>query len=328
MVKVLIAIKTRQLSKTVDVLSKYAEVIVASKEDEKTLCREIAEVEILIVGTTPITKNIIDAAKKLKGIVKYGVGYDNIDVEAATEKNIVVINNPDYGIETVADHTFTLLLCLAKRVIPAFDMLRRREWPRIWFSPPSKILGIELEGKILGIVGFGQIGRRVAKRALACGMKIISYSPHVKKTEVRKFGAEPVNLEELIKKSDFISLHTSLTKETYHLFNEKRLKMMKREAFLINVARGPLIDEDALYKALKERWIQGAALDVFEIEPPSKENPLLCLDNVVLTPHIAWFSKEAIERLAALVHERTIELLKGRIPKTIINPSVLETRKV
>jgi D-3-phosphoglycerate dehydrogenase len=181
-----------------------------------------------------------------------------------------------------------------------------------------------LKDKTVGIIGFGRIGRKVAQRLKGFEVKILSYDPYVPEEIFREYGVEKVDFETLIKESDIITVHTPLTDETRHMIGEKELRSMKREAILINVSRGGIIDEKALYKALKERWISGAGLDVLEVEPPSKDNPLLRLDNVIITPHMAWYSNKSLDEIRRKAAEEVARALSGQIPMNLVNRDVLK----
>ena len=306
------------------ILSRYASVTVANTTSEDQLVEFVKDVDVIMVVYAKITKRIINSATKLKGIVRYGIGVDNIDLEAATAKGVVVANVPDYAIETVADHAWALILALVRRIVIADKYVRNRLYIGKWTNPPEYLRGIDLSGKVLGLVGVGRIGREVAKRAKGFGVKILGYDPYISSDVAKEFGIELVNLDTLLSESDIISIHCPLTKETYHLINEDKIRLMRKRPYIINTARGAIIDEKALYKALKEGWIAGAALDVFEIEPPPENNPLFELDNVVLTPHIAWYTEEALRRLEMSAVEEAIRILRGELPRNIVNREVLK----
>jgi D-3-phosphoglycerate dehydrogenase len=310
------------------ILSRYASVTVANTTSEDQLVELVKDVDVIMVVYAKITKRIINSATKLKGIIRYGIGVDNIDLEAATAKGVIVANVPDYAIETVADHTWALILALVRRIVIADKYVRNRLYIGKWTNPPEYLRGIDLSGKVLGLVGVGRIGREVAKRAKGFGVKILGYDPYISSDVAKEFGIELVNLDTLLRESDIISIHCPLTKETYHLINEDKIRLMRKRPYIINTARGAIIDEKALYKALKEGWIAGAALDVFEIEPPPENNPLFELDNVVLTPHIAWYTEEALRRLEMSAVEEAIRILRGELPKNIVNKEVLKFIKI
>jgi len=300
------------------ILCEYAKVTLAKSTSEENLIKEVKDVDVLMVVYAKITEKIINSAEKLKGIVRYGIGVDNIDIETATKRKIPVANVPDYSIGTVADHTLALILSLNRKITIADRIVKKGEWG-IWTAPSQKLKGFDLEGKILGLIGIGRIGSAVARRAKGFGMRIIAYDPYVTKEIAEKLGIELVDLAALLKNADFISIHTPLTPETCGMIGEKELRMIKKTAYIINTARGPIIQERALYKALKEGWIAGAGLDVYEKEPPDPNNPLLKLENVIATPHIAYYTEEAIRRLAISAAEEAVRILQGQLPKNLVN---------
>ncbi len=263
-----------------------------------------------------VDKEVIAAAGDLKIIANYGVGYNNIDVEAATKHGIVVTNTPDPVIEPTAELAFALMLAAARRV-PECDRKMRVQNGLKWGVLEN--LGQTLYGKTLGIVGMGRIGQAVARRAMASGMKIAYYNRTQLSSEIEsKYQAQRLELDELLKGSDIISLHTPLTVETQHLIDREKLKLMKPTAILINTARGLVIDETALIEALQKKWIYSAALDVYENEP--KINPLLLeLDNVVLAPHNGTATVEARNEMSRFVSQNIIRFFAGRTDITRVN---------
>ena len=273
---------------------------------------------LICLLTDPIDKDVIDASPNLKIIANYAVGYDNIDVEYATKKGIVVTNTPGVLTETVADLTWALMLSIARRICEGDEFMRQGKF-KGW--APLLMLGGDIYGKTLGIIGAGRIGRAVARRAKGFNMNVIYYSRHRNEEIEREANAEYVSFDELLSRADFISLHVPLTKETYHMIGWDELKKMKPTAYLINTARGKCIDEEALYKALKNGIIAGAALDVFENEPLVHEG-LKKLKNVVITPHIGSASLETRTKMAEMVAENVIAVLKGKKAPNCVNPEV------
>jgi len=320
--KVLITEPTPFIEEEWKILEKYAAVRLAKGITEDDLLAEVKDVDVMLVVYAKITKRIIESAPRLKGIVRYGIGLDNVDIRAATEMGVYVANVPDYCIGTVAEHTFALLLALARKIILADRIIKSASW-KVWTQQPIELMGTDLEGKVLGLIGIGNIGSAVAIRAKAFGMKVIAYDPYIEKDRASSLGVELVDLDTLLKNSDFVSIHAPLTPETRGMIGEQELKKMKKTAYLINTSRGPIVKEDALYKALRDGWIAGAALDVYENEPPNTNNPLFKLDNVVLTPHIAWYTEEALKRLKRSVAEDAIRILNGMPPKNLVNKDVL-----
>jgi glyoxylate reductase len=270
-----------------------------------------------------IDTEVFDAAPKLKIVAQMAVGFDNIDIPEATKRGIYVTNTPEVLTDTTADFAWALLLAVARRVVEADKYVRSGQWKVGWH--PMMMQGRDVHGATLGVVGAGRIGFAVAKRATGFDMKILFYDV-VPRPEMEKLGAKKVDMDTLLKESDFVSIHVPLMKETYHLINEEKLKLMKKTAYLINNSRGPVVDEKALYQALKEGRIAGAALDVFEQEPTPMDNPLLKLDNVVVAPHISSASYETRSRMAEMVAENLVALFEGKKPPNLVNPEVMKVR--
>ncbi len=296
---------------------------------KEVIIEEVKSVDALVtLLTDKIDKEVLDAAKNLKIIAQYAVGYDNIDVEECTRRGIYVTNTPEVLTESTADFTWTLILAVARRVVEADKFVRSGEWEKSktgWH--PKMLLGTDVHGKTLGIIGLGRIGTAVARRAKGFNMKVIYYSRKRKEELEKELGLEFVDFETLLKEADFVSIHVPLTKETFHLIGERELKLMKNTAFLINTSRGKVVDEKALYKALKKKWIAGAALDVFEEEPTPADNPLLKLENVVVAPHIASASHETRSKMAEMVAKNLIAFFEGKIPPNLVNTDVLNKSK-
>ena len=256
-----------------------------------------------------IDDEVLGSAPGLKVVSNVAVGYNNIDVAAARQRGIVVTNTPDVLTETTADFAFTLLMAAARRVVEADRYVRARNW-KTWKW--DLLWGADIHGKTLGVVGFGRIGRAVARRGLGFGMRVLYYDTvRAEAAAERELNATAVDMDTLLRQSDFVTLHTLLTPETRHLINERTLRLMKKTAILINAARGPVVDEAALVRALSEKWIAGAGLDVFEEEP--KIHPgLLPLDNVTLAPHIASASGETRIAMATLAVRNCLAVLDGK----------------
>ncbi|MGC8895542.1 MAG: glyoxylate reductase [Candidatus Bathyarchaeia archaeon] len=270
-----------------------------------------------------IDAEVFDAAPKLKIVAQMAVGFDNIDIPEATKRGIYVTNTPEVLTDTTADFAWALLLAVARRVVEADKYVRSGQWKVGWH--PMMMQGRDVHGATLGVVGAGRIGFAVAKRATGFDMKILFYDV-VPRPEMEKLGAKKVDMDTLLRESDFITIHVPLMKETYHLINEEKLKLMKKTAYLINNSRGPVVDEKALYHALKEGRIAGAALDVFEQEPTPMDNPLLKLDNVVVAPHISSASYETRSRMAEMVAENLVAFFEGKKPPNLVNPEVMKVR--
>lgn len=286
----------------------------------KELLQHIPGVEgILSLLTDRIDGEMMDrAGKQLRVISNHAVGFDNIDVQAATARNILVGSTPDVLTDATADFAFALLMTAGRRVVEADHYVRDGKW-KTW--GPMILLGVEMKGATLGLVGFGRIAKAVARRATGFDMRVIYYDPS-EKTSYPEWNASQVDLETLLKESDFISLHTPLTPDTRQLIDAAALSKMKPNAVLINTARGPIVDLEALYAVLKDRRIFAAALDVTEPEPLPMDSPLLTLDNLVLAPHIASASKTTRDKMAKMAAENLIAGLKGERLPNCVNPEV------
>ena len=271
--------------------------------------------------------NLLQQAKNLRIIAQYAVGFDNIDLECATSLGVYVTNTPGVLTESTAELTWALILAVARRIVEADVFVRWGEWWRTrtgWH--PHMMLGVELKDKTLGVIGFGRIGFRVAEIGRVFGMRLIYYSRTRREDLERELGVEYRDLETLLREADIVTIHVPLTRETYHLINEERLKIMKRSAILINTSRGAVIDTNALVKALREGWIAGAGLDVFEEEPLPPNHPLTAFKNVVLVPHIGSATYEARHAMAKLVAENLIAFYECREPPTLVNREVLNIK--
>ena len=283
--------------------------------DHDSLLNEIPEYDALIVRSrTKVTADIVEkgASGNLKVIGRAGIGVDNIDVKKATELGIKVVNAPTGSTISVAELAVAHMLALARSLPKADSSMKRGEWIK------KQLKGVELYGKTLGLIGSGRIAQHVARIAKGLGMNILVYSPHCTDEKAQKMGAKRATLEEVLKESDFVSLHIPKTEETYHLIDEEKLSLMKPTAYLINCARGGVVDEDALYRFLKDGKIAGAAIDVFEEEPP-KGSKLLELENVILSPHIGASTKEAQIRAGTICVEQVMKVLRGEEPDFWVN---------
>ncbi len=290
------------------------------------LIEKVKEVDgVICVLTEKFDREVINAAgPRLRGICQVAVGFDNIDISAATKKGIYVTNTPGVLTETTADFAFALLMATARRVAEADKYVKSGQWKVPWGL--MMLLGQDIYGKIIGVIGMGRIGSAVARRAKGFNMKILYYDIYRNEQMEKELGAEYVSLEKLLKESDFVTIHVPLISETYHLVNEERLRLMKKTACLINTSRGLVVDEKALYKALKEGWIWAAGLDVWEKEPVELTNPLLNLDNVTAAPHIASGSIATRTKMSVMAAENMIAIQEGRIPPNLVNKEVLEVR--
>jgi D-3-phosphoglycerate dehydrogenase len=305
----------------VQVFDDRFEVRVASDPSVATVVREIKGVEGVVVRTAPFPREIIEAADALKVIGRHGVGVDNIDVKAATEKGIVVVNTPNANATSVAEHTLTAIGALAKQMTVYNREMRVGKW-----EIRNSYRAVDLDGKTLGLVGVGRIGSMVARRAAAAfNMKVIAFDPYITPEKGREMGVTLVSTsDEIFRQADVISLHTPLTPETRGFVNAARLRLMKPTAFLVNFSRGEVVDEKALYQALKSGVIAGAAIDVFDPEPPLNDNPLFELDNIILSPHSAALTQECVIRMATGAAEGVVEVLTGMPPQFVVNPEVFK----
>jgi D-3-phosphoglycerate dehydrogenase len=291
-----------------------------SKLSESELVKKIKGYDALIIrsGTT-VTKKIIDSADKLKVIGRAGVGLDNVDVAAASKKGIVVMNAPAGNTVSTAEHAFSLMLSLSRNIPDANHSVKGGKWDR------KKFMGVELYGKTLGVIGLGRIGTEVAKRALSFGMKIVAYDPFLSKEKARSLNVEPVNLDILLKSSDFITIHTPLTEETRHLIDDKAFKKMKNGVRIVNAARGGIIDEKALAKHLKSGKVGGAALDVYETESePPVDSPIFNMDKVITTPHLGASTEEAQVNVAMDIARSVSDALLGKGFRNAANIPAME----
>jgi D-3-phosphoglycerate dehydrogenase len=266
----------------------------------------------------PMPAEVIRSLERCVIIARYGIGLDTIDLDEATAKGIVVTNVPDYCIDEVSDHALALLMSLARGV----TLLDRRVRSGSWTSTDARPIH-RLRGRTLGLVGFGRIARALAAKVAPLGFRVVTHDPFVPDEAVRDAGAEPATLEELLVAADVVSIHAPLTPDSRHLIGEAELAMMKPGAILINTSRGPLVDLDALRAALAEDRLGGAGLDVLEVEPPAADDPLLHRDDVIVTPHAAFYSEESLEELQRKAVEQVIEALAGRTPPYAVNADAL-----
>lgn len=289
------------------------------------LLREAAASDgLLSLLTDRIDGELLDAAPRLRVVSNYAVGFDNIDVPAATARGVVITNTPGVLTETVADFAMALILATARRIVEADKYTRAGKW-QSWM--PMLFLGPDIHHATLGLVGLGRIGAAVAKRARGFDMKLLYYDVIRRADLERDLELEFTSLEDVLRRSDFVSIHTPLTTETRHLIGARELRMMKKTAILVNTARGPIVDTQALGEALAAGVIAAAGLDVFEIEPIAKDHPLLRLDNVVAIPHIASASIETRAKMGTMAAENLLSTLEGRRPPNFVNPDVWERRR-
>jgi D-3-phosphoglycerate dehydrogenase len=283
------------------------------KTPEEVL-RMAKQADAIITERAPITKEVIDSLERCKIIVRYGVGVDNVDIEAAKARNIPVVNVPDYGTGEVADHAMSLLLSSIRKIPQIVAQVRRGVWQ---ITPCRPIMG--LQGKTLGIAGFGNIGRDVARRAQSFGINTIGYDPYVQQPVFEQMNTQKVDWNELLEKSDMISVHLPLTPDTKHIFNHDAFERMKSTAYLINTSRGAVVHTESLIAALTNNQIAGAALDVLEQQPVSPDSPLLKIEQCFITSHCAWYSESSLNRLQRHAALEVKRIFSGERPKHIVN---------
>jgi D-3-phosphoglycerate dehydrogenase len=285
------------------------------KVTEQDLVNMGGQYDAMIIGLEKVTASVLQASAKLKAVAKHGAGVDNIDVKTATDKKVVVLSAPGTNADAVADLTIGLFLSLARSIPWADRSVKQGGWPRV--------VGVQMNEKVLGIIGLGLIGKKVAQRATGFGMKILGYDVIKDEVFARKWGVTFVPLEEILKQADFISIHVPLIPSTRRLIGSKELQQMKKDAFLVNISRGDIVDEEALYQALKEKRIRGAALDVFSQEPIGA-SPLLQLDNLISTPHMGAYTVEALRETGMICVRGIVDVLEGKVPQFAVNPEVLK----
>ena len=297
-----------------------AEIVEFEASSEGEFIEQAKDCDALIARGDRVTANIIENLQNCKIIALGSVGADTVDVGAATARNIPVTNVPDTFIEEVADHTMMLLLATFRRLTLMDKYTRDHRWGE---GRPYLNQFPRLFGQTLGFVSFGHVARATAIRAQPFGLRMIAFDPYIEELTMTSYGVEPVSLDELMQRSDIVSMHAPSTSEVHHLLTERHFRMMKPTALFINNGRGPTVDEAALIKALEEGWIAGAGLDVTEIEPPEPDNPLLQMENVILTPHVASASSRMSPEARRRVGQEISLVLSGRWPRTCVNPSVL-----
>jgi D-3-phosphoglycerate dehydrogenase / 2-oxoglutarate reductase len=283
----------------------------ATEDDVIDLARDA---DAIICDAAPVTARVLAETPRVKVVSEYGIGYDNIDVEAATARGIWVTNVPGFCTSEVADHTIAMLLAVSRRLLVLDAAVREGKWGA-GVAGPMRRLGTQT----LGLVGFGRIARSVATRAQSLGMRVLCWSPSVTPAAAEAIGATRVELDEIFRQSDYVSLHVPATPSTRRLVDARRLGLLKPSACLINTGRGSLVDEPALIDALRAGRLEGAALDVYDPEPPRPDNPLFELGNVILTPHAAFYSEESLAELQVSAARNVAAALRGERPPTPVN---------
>ena len=292
-----------------------ADLILEQCKTEDEITAAARDADAVMVQHAKISRRVIEHLEKCRIIARYGVGFDNVDIAAATECGIMVSNVPDYCIDEVSSHAIAFLMACSRKIVQLSNSVKAGQWTYMVAEPVYRLMG-----QTLGIVGLGRIGSAAARKGLGLGLKVQVYDPYVFETDLDvKF----VDFDLLLRTSDFISVHAPLTDETYHMFGRSEFEKMKKSAFLINTARGPIVDGAALYEALKTGEIAGAGVDVMEREPPSQDDPLLKLGNFTVTPHTAWYSEEAQKWLQRETARAVVAVLKGGKPRSLVNPEVI-----
>lgn len=314
--KIMISTRTfgKYTNEPVEYLEKSGFEIVRAPDKEE-LSRFIDRVDALIIGGLPLTSELIERSS-LKIIAKHGVGVDNIDLESATKKGIPVTITKGANSNSVAELTISFILALSRNITKAHsELYERKNW--------GDFVGIEIMGKTLGLIGLGSIGKKVAKKAMALGMRVIAFDKNIDEAFVEKYGISVFDIDTILKESDFVSVHVPLTDETKYLINGDKLRLMKKTAFLINTSRGGVVKEKDLAEALENNLIAGAALDVFEDEP-LENSPLFECENVILTPHIGAHTFEAIYNMNMMAARSIVDFFNGKIPGNIVNLEVID----
>jgi D-3-phosphoglycerate dehydrogenase len=291
---------------------------------EEDLIETLQDADAVISVFEPFTRRVMETLSKMRVISQIGIGLDPVDLDAATDHGIIVTHEPDYCQEEVSDHAMSLILAFARKLPQVDRAVRKGKWgPEIRekIMPPMS----RLRGQTLGLVGFGRIPRTLVRKAQGFGLRVITYDPYIPKGVLDGHLVEYIeSLDDLLERSDFVSVHCALTKENRHMFGLEQFRKMKRTAFFINTARGGLVDEKALHTALTQGYIQGAALDVMEKEPPDPDNPLIPLDNVLITAHVAQYSEAAFAELMERPSKEVLRVFEGKWPTVVANPAVME----
>ena len=297
-----------------------AEIVPTAAESEDEFIAAARDADAIMAQGRQMTAKIINSLERCRVIALGSVGADSVDVDAATARSIPVTNVPDIFIEEVADHAMMLILATYRRVLVQDRMARDGRWAE---GRPALSQIPRLMGQTLGFVSFGHVARLTARRAAPFGVRMLAYDPYIEELVMSDHGVEPVGLTELLQRSDIVSMHAPSTTEAHHMLTDEHFRLMKPGALFVNTGRGPTVDEAALIRALEEGWIGGAGLDVLETEPPDLENPLLAMDKVIITPHVASASMRMTPEARRRVGQEIALVLSGRWPRTCVNPHVL-----
>jgi len=298
-----------------------AELVESKGSDEESIIEAAKDADAILNCYAELTSKVIESLEKCQIIARYGIGVNNVNMSTATKKGIIVTNVPDYCIEEVSDHALALILACTRKICQLNKIVKNGKWDFKDYRPMYR-----LQGQTLGIVSFGKIPRRLVEKIKAYKFNIIAYDPYVDEEIAAKYNVKLVTFEELLKESDIISIHAPLTEETKGMFGSKQFKLMKNSAYLINTARGGLIKDSDLAQALKEGEIAGAGLDVLEDENVNSHHPLVSLENVIITPHSAFYSEQALKDLQYKAVQEVIRVLTGENPKSCVNPEVFENK--
>jgi D-3-phosphoglycerate dehydrogenase len=297
-----------------------ADLQMASEPTPEAILRVAAGADAVLVTYAKITGEMIRQMKRCRIISRFGIGVDNVDIEAATKAGIVVTKVPDYCIDEVSDHTMALLLAAVRKIPLSNAQVHSGQW-----KMPAVVPIHRLRGSVLGLVGFGRIPQLVAPKAKSFGLRVVAYDPYVPQEGFTRAGVESVDFVQLLRISDYVSIHCPLLPETRGLFGADAFRQMKPTAFLVNTARGPIVDEAALAKALDDKQIAGAALDVMTQEPPGT-SPLFGRDTVIMTPHTSFYSEESLVDLQTRAAEEVVAVLSGQTPRNPVNPEALHVQ--
>lgn len=300
-------------------LKEHVEVVQGKGTTTEEIIEQAKGCHGILIRSAKIPKEVMEATPTLEVVGKHGIGVDNIDVAHATDNNIMVVNAPESNVNAVAEHALALILEVSKN-LRMLDMEVRKDN----FKSRSAVVNMELRGKTAGLVGLGKISSLLAEKLLALGLKVVAYDPFVKPEVAEKMGVELSDLDNLLKVSDIVSLHVPLNDATAGMIGKPQFEMMKSGAFLINVARGPVVNEVELYDALKNNVIRGAGIDVFEVEPPQADNKLFELNNVTMSPHNAALTDEALIAMATHSARGIVDCLNGKTPEWVVNRDVLK----
>ena len=318
----------------IDLLASKGEIVSPQPQNAAGILAVIGDCDALVVRNTKITRQIIEAAPRLKAIGRHGVGYDTVDIAAATEMGIPVVYTPAANTESVAEIAMGFIIGLGRKILLAHTAMQSEELfsDTVTLSVMSQRRGLvnfDLWGKTLGVIGVGRVGSSVSKKMIAAfNMHVLGYDPYVDAPTLASYGVHKVDkLEDMLPRCDFVTLHCPGGAETRHMINARTLALMKPSAYLINTARGTVVDEAALIQALQNKQIAGAAMDVYDPEPPRPGNPLLHMDNVIVTPHFSAMTEESLYNMGTMVAQGVLDVLDGRRPEFMVNPEIWDTRK-